>query len=324
MNLKVGMFTIESLEKHEKNCFQYKASTYDAANIKRFAWVKIYPMANFKETDQTYKDMDAHFETLLNIAPLTQSNLTKIYSTFNKTSSPPGQQNHKVLMKYYKDGDLKSFMARSNNNILPGQRLKLMNNLYAAVEYMHQKNFSHNSIAPEHVLIDEGVAYLGGLSSAKHHPSGLPIEAKNKDLIDLGHCLCFIRFNNVYPKIEEIKQNLSNDRQSSAMQKVAMTGWVEKNPSTEQNVIKNGEKVFFDPSFTDSLGLQKGQKNHIPLSFATNPAGNGRLITGEEELVSDIFPGNPNVHNIQLSGVNKVKASPKSVPNSFQDDGGYE
>jgi hypothetical protein len=279
-------------------------------------------MANFKETDQTYKDMDARFETLLNIAPLTQSNLTKIYSTFNKTSSPPGQQNHKVLMKYYKDGDLKSFMARSNNNILPGQRLKLMNNLYAAVEYMHQNRFSHNRIAPEHVLIDEGAVYLGGLSSAKHHPSGLPVEIKNKEITDLGGSLCFILFYNQQISNQTMENEVNGTYQLSLPIKSSMLAWLNKASSQDiQNLINSGEQSHHNPSFTNWNNQQFGEQKHIPISFQQKESL-FQPKTGGSDFKSDIFDDIPKPFSIQPSEIKKVGAYP-NAPDSFNITGGY-
>jgi serine/threonine protein kinase len=230
-------------------------------------------MANFKETDQTYKDMDARFETLLNIAPLTQSNLTKIYSTFNKTASPQGPSRHIVVMKYYKDGDLYSYIKK-HHTISQDQKMSLIKTLLEAVNHLHKHSYKHGSITTDNIMVENGMAYLGGLSTVKLHKEGLLDSDRQEELTALGGCICYIEFGSEMEKMEpqEMLARIQSAEHLTEDYKNFMISWVKK-----QIVNKSGEV------------------NHVPVSFSPlvqiqeNPQI--ALFQKTDEVKPDIFEG---------------------------------
>jgi serine/threonine protein kinase len=257
LNMVVGKskFKIDSVERDTGKCFHYKASLVDATGMTRYAWVKIYPMYKFNQGDQTYQEMDAHYKAQESIAKLTSAHLTKIYSTFDKKDSPQYCSHHIVVMKHYKDGNLLSFITNNWLALEPFQKNCLMESLCKAVEHLHNNRFSHNNITPEHIMVDQDTAYLGGLSSSKHHPEGLPQAARLKDLENLGGCLCFIEFGQAMDtlSVDQMKSKLQTAEHIGQDLRPGLFAWLDSKARSQQGagvLINNHEIQHNTLSFT--------------------------------------------------------------------------
>jgi serine/threonine protein kinase len=254
----VGLFTIDSIKRITPQCFHYEASALDINGIKRLAWVKIYPIYQYSNNVQTTSEMDDHFYTQKNIANLTSRHLTKIYSTFDKKDSPPACIHHIISMKRYKDGDLKSYYSTRRQLIGPPQKMQLMHTIFEAVKYLHSQLYSHNSITPDHIMVEDGVAYLGGLSSAKKHTQQIPLAVLTRDLQDLAGCLCFIEFGAELHHLstDELIQRLAHATHIPSEYSVGMKAYLSakkqlstanESRSTSNQLINNDAEISVQP-----------------------------------------------------------------------------